>query len=139
MRTVKLNVKTKTKNYPIYFGDNILNKTGKLIKKNLPDVKKVSIVSDNKLPKKLLTKLLRSLKSYDVKLFKLSASEKNKSLSVANKIIQELLKKNFNRSDCLIAFGGGILGDLSAFISSLTKRGIAKKIIFFYENYKIKH
>ena len=124
MRTVKLNVKTKTKNYPIYFGDNILNKTGKLIKKNLPDVKKVSIVSDNKLPKKLLTKLLRSLKSYDVKLFKLSANEKNKSLSVANKIIQQLLKKNFNRSDCLIAFGGGILGDLSAFISSLTKRGI---------------
>ena len=124
MRTTKLNVKTKTKNYPIYFGDNILNKTGKLIKENLPDVKKVSIVSDNKLPKKLLTKLLRSLKNYDVKLFKLSASEKNKSLSVANKIIQQLLKKNFNRSDCLIAFGGGILGDLSAFISSLTKRGI---------------
>jgi len=124
MRTIKLNVKTKTKNYPIYFGDNILNKTGKLIKKNLPNVKKVSIVSDNKLPKKLLTKLLRSLKSYDVKLFKLSANEKNKSLSVANKIIQQLLKKNFNRSDCLIAFGGGILGDLSAFISSLTKRGI---------------
>ena len=34
------------------------------------------------------------------------------------------LKKKFNRSDCLIAFGGGVLGDLSAFISSLTKRGI---------------
>ena len=124
MKTIKLNVKTKTKNYPIYFGDNILNKTGKLIKKNLPYVKKVSVISDNKLPKKLLTKLLKSLKRYDVKLFKLSANEKNKSLSVANKIIQQLLKKNFNRSDCLIAFGGGILGDLSAFISSLTKRGI---------------
>ena len=57
-------------------------------------------------------------------MFKLSANERNKSLSVANKIIQQLLKKNFNRSDCLIAFGGGILGDLSAFVSSLTKRGI---------------
>ena len=124
MKTIKLNIKTKTKNYPIYFGDNILNKTGTLIKKNLPDVKKVCIISDNKLPKKLLTKLLRSLKSYDIKLFKLSANEKNKSLSVANKIIEQLLKKNFNRSDCLICLGGGILGDLSAFISSLTKRGI---------------
>ena len=124
MKTIKLNIKTKTKNYPIYFGDNILNKTGKLIKKNLPDVKKVSVISDNKLPKKLLVKLQRSLKSYNVKLFKLSANEKNKSLTVANKIIQQLLKKNFNRSDCLIAFGGGVLGDLSAFISSLTKRGI---------------
>ena len=124
MKAIKLNVKTKTKNYPIYFGDNILNQTGKLIKKNLPDVKKISIISDNKLPKKLLTKLVRSLKSYDVNLFKLTANERNKSLTVANKIIQHLLKKNFNRSDCLIAFGGGVLGDLSAFISSLTKRGI---------------
>ena len=124
MKTIKLNVKTKTKNYPIYFGDNILNQTGKLIKKNLPDVKKISVISDNKLPKKLLAKLVRSLKSYDVNLFKLTANEKNKSLTVANKIIQHLLKKNFNRSDCLIAFGGGVLGDLSAFISSLTKRGI---------------
>ena len=124
MKTIKLNIKTKTKNYPIYFGDNILNKTGKLLKKNLPDIKKVCIVSDNKLPRKLLAKLLRSLKSYDIKLFRLSANEKNKNLSVANKIIEQLLKKNFNRSDCLIAFGGGILGDLSAFISNLTKRGI---------------
>ena len=124
MRTIKLNVKTKTKNYPIYFGDNILNSTGKLIKKNLPQVKKISIICDNKFPKNLSTKLVRSLKSYEVSLFKLSANEKNKSLTVANKIIQKLLKKNFNRSDCLIAFGGGVLGDLSAFISSLTKRGI---------------
>jgi len=124
MRNIKLNVKTKAKNYPIYFGDNILNKTGKLIRKNLPGVQKISIITDNKLPKKLLIKLIRSLKSYDISLFKLSANEKNKSLGVANKIIQKLLRKNFNRSDCLIAFGGGVLGDLSAFISSLTKRGI---------------
>ena len=124
MKTIKLNIKTKTKNYPIYFGDNIINKTGNLIKKNLPGVKKICVISDNRLPRKLLAKLIKSLKSYDVKLFKLSANEKNKSLSVANKIIEKLLKENFNRSDCLIAFGGGILGDLSAFISNLTKRGI---------------
>lgn len=124
MKIIKLTVKTKTKNYPIYFGENILRKTGKLIKENLPGVKKICIITDKKLPKILLKKLLKSVKNYDIKLIKLSANENNKSLSVANKIIQELLKNNFNRSDCLIAFGGGIVGDLSAFISSVTKRGI---------------
>ena len=34
------------------------------------------------------------------------------------------LKDDFNRSDCIIALGGGVLGDLSAFISSLIKRGV---------------
>tara|TARA_B100000029_G_scaffold501479_1_gene574966 strand:- start:401 stop:1513 length:1113 start_codon:yes stop_codon:yes gene_type:complete len=124
MKNIKLNIKTKSKIYPIYLGSNLLNKTGKLIKKNLPNVKKVCIISDKKIPKKLLSKLIASLGEYDVKLFKLSASEKNKNLLVANKIIEKLLKENFNRSDCLIAFGGGILGDLSAFVSNLTKRGI---------------
>ena len=54
----------------------------------------------------------------------MSVSEKTKSLKVANKIIEQLLKDNFNRSDCVIALGGGIIGDLAGFISSLAKRGL---------------
>ena len=124
MKNTKLIVKTKSKTYPIYFGNNILNKTGWLIKKKLPGVKKICIISDNKLPKLLLKKLTKSLKKYELKIYKLSASERTKSLRVANKIIEQLLKDNFNRSDCVIALGGGILGDLSGFISSLAKRGL---------------
>ena len=124
MKSNKLIVKTKSKSYPIYFGNNILHSTGKLIKKNLPNVKKICIICDNKIPKKLFKKLIKSLKNYDIKLFKLPAKEKTKSLNIANKIIEFLLINNFNRSDCVIAFGGGIFGDLSAFVANLTKRGI---------------
>ena len=69
MKSIKLIVKTESKSYPIYFGNNILDTTGKLIKKNLPTVKKICIISDNKLPKILLKKLIKSLKRYDLKLF----------------------------------------------------------------------
>ena len=124
MKNKKLIVKTKSKTYPIYFGYNILNITGKLIKKNLSDVKKICIISDNKLPQVLLKKLVNSLKRYNLKIYKLPVSEKTKTLNVANKIIGQLLQDNFNRSDCIIALGGGVLGDLAAFVSSLVKRGI---------------
>ena len=124
MENTKLIVKTKSKSYPIYFGNNILNTTGRLVKKNLPGVKKICIISDNKLPIFLLNKLIKSLKKYELKIYKLSATEKTKSLKVANKIIERLLSDNFNRSDCVIVLGGGVLGDLSAFISNLTKRGL---------------
>jgi len=124
MKNIKLVVKTKSKSYPIFFGNNILSITGKLIKKNLPDVKKICIVSDNKLPKVLLKKLIESLKNYDLKIYRLSVNEKIKTINYANKIIEQLLKDNFNRSDCLISFGGGVVSDLSAFIASVTKRGI---------------
>ena len=124
MRNTKLIVKTKSKSYPIYFGNDILKTTGRLIKKSLPGVKKICIISDNKLPKLLIKKLIKSLIKYELKVYKLSANEKTKSLKIANKIIEQLLKNNFNRSDCIIALGGGVLGDLSAFISNLTKRGL---------------
>ncbi len=124
MKNTKLIVKTKSKSYPIYFGKNILEQMDKLMKKNIPGVKKICIISDNKLSKILLNKLVRKLKKYDLKIYKLSASEKNKSLKVANKIIEQLLKYNFNRTDCIISLGGGVVGDLSAFISNLTKRGL---------------
>ena len=124
MKSAKIIVKSKSKTYPIYFGNEIINTTGKLIQKNLPNVKKVCLISDKNVPLLLLKKLTRSLKKYNPKVYKLSIKEKTKSFGVANKLIESLLKDNFNRSDCIIALGGGVLGDLSAFISSLTKRGV---------------
>ena len=124
MKNIKFIVKTKSKSYPIYFGNGNLSLIGQLLKKNLPGVKKICLISDNKLPKKFHKKLIASLKKYDLKIFKLSVSEKIKNFKVANSIIEKLLKYNFNRSDCVIAFGGGVIGDLSAFISNLAKRGL---------------
>ena len=124
MKNNKFIIKTKSKTYPIYFGNNILRKLGSLVKKNLPGVKKICIIYDSKLPRPLLKNLTKSLKKYELKIYKIAPSEKVKNIFVANKIIEQLLKDNFNRSDCIISFGGGILGDLSAFISNLTKRGL---------------
>ena len=86
MKNTKLIVRTKSKSYPIYFGNNILSSTGKLVRKNLPSVKKICIISDNKLPKLLLKKLVKSLKKYELKVYKLSANEKTKNFKVANNI-----------------------------------------------------
>ena len=124
MKNTKLIINTKSKSYPIYFGNYIFTKIGFLIRKNLPEVKKICVICDSKLPKELVEKLIKSLNKYEIKIYKLSANEKSKNLFVANTIIENLLKNNFNRSDCVLAFGGGIIGDVSAFISNLTKRGL---------------
>ena len=124
MKNTKLTVHTKNKSYPIYFGKENLSKIGKLVGENLPGVKKVCIISDKKLPTTILKKIYRSLKKYNLIIYKMATSEKIKNLNNANNIIENLLKNNFNRSDCVIALGGGVIGDLSAFVSSLTKRGL---------------
>ena len=97
MKNTKLIVRTKSKSYPIYFGNNILNKTAKLLNKNIPGVKKICIISDNNLPISLLNKLTKTLKKYELKIYKLSVSEKTKSIRVVNKIIEQL---NYNGFGC---------------------------------------
>ena len=44
MKNTKIVVNTKSKSYPIYFGDGNLNTTGTLIKKNLPGIKKYALL-----------------------------------------------------------------------------------------------
>ena len=97
MKSNKLIIKTKSKKYPIYFGNNILNQTGRLLKKNLPGVKKICIISDSKINISNVIKITKSLSKYKLKIYKLNANEKTKSLKVANRIIEQLLNDNFNR------------------------------------------
>ena len=44
MKNTKLIINTKSKKYPVYFGKNIIGKTGRLIRKNLPNVKKYMLL-----------------------------------------------------------------------------------------------
>ena len=82
MKNTKIIVKTKSKSYPIYFGNGIISITGKLIHKNLPDVKKICIISDKNIPLILLKKLSRSLKKYNLKIYRLATKEKIKNLKL---------------------------------------------------------
>ena len=67
MKNTKIIIKTKSKSYPVYFGNQTIASVGALIKKNLPNVKKICIISDKKLPKKLLAQLMKPLKKYELK------------------------------------------------------------------------
>src|SRR5690554_7466005 len=56
--------------------------------------------------------------------FVVKPGEESKSIEVVEKAISMLLEKNFNRNDYIIAFGGGVIGDLAGFIASIYKRGV---------------
>ena len=124
MQTTSLRVQNSNSNYSIIIGKGVLKEIPKKIKILCPNAKKIALVVDNKVPKKFRIKLKNILKKYDVYLFEYSVSEKFKSFSNVNKLVEKCLLNNFNRSDILISFGGGILGDMGAFAASIIKRGI---------------
>lgn len=52
------------------------------------------------------------------------AGEKSKCFSVIEKIIASLVKLKMRRDSCIIAFGGGVVGDIAGFVASIYMRGI---------------
>ena len=124
MKMLKLNVKTKDKSYSVIIGDNIITKINLLLKDELNNCEKIAIIMDSNLPKKHLKVIKNQLNKFTVFITKIKTNEKIKNINTSLKIVDDLLIKNFNRNDCIIALGGGIVGDLSGFAASILKRGI---------------
>ena len=124
MNTIKLKINTKNHKYPIVIGAGIASKTSKFLNNNSIKFNKCLLIIDNKIPKFILNKVIKSLPKKKTITYFFNANELNKNQLSVNKILEILLKNNFNRNDCLISIGGGITGDVSGFASSIFKRGI---------------
>ncbi len=53
-----------------------------------------------------------------------AAGERSKTLNGARGVIDKLLENHFERSDLLVAVGGGVVTDLGGFVASIYKRGM---------------
>ena len=124
MSLIKLQVKTGNQKYPIFIGNNILNKIKMILKENFIDFNQCLVVADKNVPKKLIHKVINFLPKKKISIHYFSSSEKKKNQESINNITSILLSKNFNRNDCVISVGGGITGDVSGFAASIFKRGL---------------
>ncbi len=124
MKNQKIQIKTKTKKYSIFIGSKLIAKIGKILSSQKLSFQKILVVIDKNIPLKFQSKLINNLKSGLVKKYYFNANEKNKSQRSINLIQNILFKNRFNRDDCVIAFGGGITGDVVGYSASNYKRGI---------------
>jgi len=124
MHKVKVNLGKRS--YEIIIGSSILKKLGPyLIKLNMGSD---AYIITNALLKDKYGAILSSvlLKSGFKCRFKIVLdSEKSKSLENAGYVIKDLARFDQKRKVFIIAFGGGVVGDLSGFVASVYKRGIA--------------
>ena len=114
-------VKTSTDNYSVITGYGLLNNIATL----LPDDakgKKITIVTDDIVAPLYLDIVKNSIPS--ALTFVIPNGEKSKSIEYAEKISNFLAENNFTRKDYVLALGGGVVGDLAGFVSSIYMRGI---------------
>ena len=61
MKIIKIQINTKNHNYPIIIGSGLITKIPKLLNNNSIKFGKCLLVIDNKIPKNLINKILKSL------------------------------------------------------------------------------
>lgn len=120
-----LNVDLITNNYDIIIEKGILKNVGNELKK-IYNGKKIAIVTDENIYSLYGDDLNNSLINYGFQpsYIVIKPGEKSKSLEVLNDVYSDLIKYKITRSDLIIAFGGGVTGDLAGFAASTYLRGV---------------
>ena len=94
MKPIKLNIRTKSENYPILIGSNLIQNLNKYLKENFINFNQCLIIIDKNVPNKMILKVIRSLKQKKLFKFLFNANEKNKNQKNVNQILEILLKGN---------------------------------------------
>jgi len=124
MKKIKVNLKNRS--YNICVGINLLNNIDKLINKNLHK-RPILVVTNKKIRKLHSPNLLKGLKkmSKDISFCEVPDSEKAKSLIYYKKLLIKLQEIGKGINPLVIAFGGGVIGDLAGFAAATYRRGVA--------------
>ncbi len=104
--------------YPIFFGKGLLEKADTLFNFQ----RKVLIVTDSGVPQEYADKIVGLCKQG--KKFVVPQGERAKSFAFLERLCKEMLDFEMTRKDCVVAVGGGVVGDLAGFAASVYMRGV---------------
>ncbi len=121
-----ITAKTRLKHYPIYVDTKFNLFFPALIKEKFRDAEKIVLVTNNKIyglyQNKLKDTLAKCVLPHEIII--IQDGEEYKNLKSADYIFSKLINFNVHRNDMIVAFGGGVIGDLAGFAASTFHRGI---------------
>lgn len=122
MRTIP--VKTNPP-YTVTIGPGLLRDCGARLRERIPPCH-MAVVTDSIVGPLYLETVTESLSAagYAVSTFEFPAGEESKNVSTLSDILEFLARERLTRSDCLIALGGGVVGDMAGFAAAVYLRGI---------------
>jgi len=114
-----------TRAYDVLIGPELLTETGRLIATRLGPAK-CAIVTDENVARRHLAALETALKQEGVHVGSvvLKPGEATKSFSELAPLCEHLLELGIERGDLVVAFGGGVIGDLAGFAAAILRRGV---------------
>ena len=118
-------VELGARSYDVLIGQGLLARAGELIAP-FAKAKRVFIVTDQNVARLHRPELVASLDAAGIQnwTITLTPGERSKSFEGLELLCRHLLQAGIERSDLIVAFGGGVIGDLAGLAAGLLKRGV---------------
>lgn len=120
MQRVRVNLKPS---YDVLIGEGLLAETGKRIERTLEPSSTV-VMASRRVAQLHGRSLRRGFHSAKIKWIEVADGESQKNISVLERVLQQLARFHADRRSCIVAFGGGVIGDLAGFAASVYMRGV---------------
>ena len=111
-------VKTSAGGYNIYLERGSLKKAGEYLNLN----RRVFIVTDSGVPEEYAKTVAEQSKTPVIVTVK--EGEPSKCFDTYKYLLSQMVEHGFTRSDCVVAVGGGVVGDMAGFAAASYMRGI---------------
>jgi 3-dehydroquinate synthase len=108
------------RSYPIHVGPGLL---GDAALYRLT-AKQVLVVTNDIVAPLYLPRVQAALAGRDVATVVLPDGERHKTLATFATVVDRLVELRFHRDSCLVALGGGVIGDLTGYVAASYQRGV---------------
>ncbi|WP_061931533.1 3-dehydroquinate synthase [Aureimonas sp. AU22] len=122
---VRVRVDLGPRSYDILIGPGLLGEAGRHLAAALPGARAL-VVSDETVAGLHADRLLAALSEAGIaaSLLTLPPGETTKSFDHLIAVVDRILAERLERGDAVVAFGGGVIGDLSGFAAGIARRGM---------------
>ena len=116
-------VRAPSRTYPVYVGPETLERAGQLLAHH--DLNgTLRIIADERVAQLHGERLRRALGDRPQHWYEVPAGEEHKTLEQTYRLYDALLAGKPERRDVIVAFGGGVVGDLAGFVAATLLRGM---------------
>jgi 3-dehydroquinate synthase len=128
MQTIRVRTSTKSVKYDIRIGSGVLAEVGKEARGVLGEgTRRIALISNETVFRLFGKQTMSGLNAagFEVSTWLMKDGEQHKSLRSLEQALMFLSRSGFERSDAVVALGGGVVGDLAGFAAASYLRGIA--------------
>jgi 3-dehydroquinate synthase len=119
-RVETITVALGDRSYPIHIGSGLLDNAALYA----TAARQILVVTNETVAPLYLARVEAALRGRDVETLILPDGERHKTLATFGAVLDRLVDANFHRDACVIALGGGVIGDLTGYAAASYQRGI---------------